>query len=257
MSALPQADPRARTWPQQGCPRIEGLLFDLDGTLLHTAPDIARALNAALAESGLAALPADHVARLIGRGAPMLVQRAYAALGVAGDRTAAQAATLERFFAHYDELASAPVEGAPPSASRTVAFDGVVEGLRGLSALGLRMGVVTNKQHRFAVALLQRLGLYAHFRVVVGGDTCKQRKPDPEPLLYGCSKLGLSPAHVLMVGDSVNDVQAARAAAMPVICVPYGYNEGQDPRELPCDHLIASIAELPALLEAAAAKPRS
>jgi phosphoglycolate phosphatase len=85
--------------------------------------------------------------------------------------------------------------------------------------------------------------------VVVGGDTCVRRKPDPQPLLFACESLHVAPSESLMVGDSVNDVQAARAAAIPVICVSYGYNEGRDPRTLECDLLLDSLAELPPLLQ--------
>ena len=84
--------------------------------------------------------------------------------------------------------------------------------------------------------------------VVVGGDTCERRKPDPQPLLFACQALGLSPSQVLMVGDSINDVTAARAAGIPVVCVPYGYNEGRDPRSLACDAMIETLADLPGLL---------
>jgi phosphoglycolate phosphatase len=113
---------------------------------------------------------------------------------------------------------------------------------------GLSVAVVTNKQERFAKALLHRLGLAGWVHLVVGGDTCERRKPDPQPLLFACSTLGIAPAETLMVGDSVNDVKAARAASIPVVCVPYGYNEGNDPRSLECDLLIGTLADLPPLL---------
>jgi len=108
--------------------------------------------------------------------------------------------------------------------------------------------VVTNKQHRFAVALFKRLGLAAWIDAVVGGDTCARRKPDPQPLLFACESLKVPPAATLMVGDSVNDVQAARGAGIPIVCVSYGYNEGRDPRTLDCDLLLDSLTELPPLL---------
>jgi phosphoglycolate phosphatase len=107
---------------------------------------------------------------------------------------------------------------------------------------------VTNKQQRFAVALLRSLGLIDWVDVVVGGDTCERRKPDPQPLLHACSALQLPPSAAIMVGDSINDVQAARAAGIPILCVPHGYNEGQDPRSLPCDALIEELGELPQVL---------
>jgi phosphoglycolate phosphatase len=114
---------------------------------------------------------------------------------------------------------------------------------------GLRTAVVTNKQHRFADALLKRLGLSGWVDVVVGGDSCARRKPDPQPLLFACESLQAPASESLMVGDSANDVQAARAAGIPVVCVRYGYNEGRAPHTLDCDSLLDSLAELPALLE--------
>jgi phosphoglycolate phosphatase len=109
--------------------------------------------------------------------------------------------------------------------------------------------VVTNKQHRFAAALLERLSLADWVDVLVGGDTCARRKPDPQPLVFACESLQVPPSASLMIGDSVNDVRAARAAGIPIVCVSYGYNEGRDPRTLECDLLLDSLAELPALLQ--------
>ncbi len=125
---------------------------------------------------------------------------------------------------------------------------GVADGLGEMHRLGLRLAVVTNKQKHFAVDLLSRLGLSDWIDVVVGGDSCERRKPDPQPLQFACAALRVEPPDALMVGDSVNDVLAARAARLPVVCVPYGYNEGGDPRQLPCDAFIESVADLPALL---------
>jgi phosphoglycolate phosphatase len=219
---------------------LSGLLFDLDGTLLNTASDIARALNRALAEFALAALPVSEVSRMIGRGSPVLMERAAAALG--REITAAQReAMLERFMHHYGALEESDEAAAQP-------YPGAMEALRTLHEAGLQIAVVTNKHWRFANSLLQRLGLMRWIDVVVGGDTCERRKPDPQPLLFACQSLALAPAQVLMVGDSVNDVKAARAAQIPIICVPYGYNEGQDSRMLACDALVESLSELPKLL---------
>jgi phosphoglycolate phosphatase len=217
-------------------------LFDLDGTLLDTVKDIALALNRTLAEFGCHALAENEVRGMIGRGSPILIQRAAAAQGrVLEDST--QAAMLERFFYRYGELEESNQDTAQP-------FSGAAPALRDLHEAGLRTAVVTNKQHRFAAALLARLELSGWVDIVIGGDTCPRRKPDPQPLLYACEKLEVDPSESLMVGDSVNDVQAARAAGIPVVCVSYGYNEGRDPRTLECDALLESLAELPILLQA-------
>ena len=125
---------------------------------------------------------------------------------------------------------------------------GAADTLQTLHDSGVRVAVVTNKQQRFAKALLHRLELARWVDVVIGGDTCERRKPDPQPLLFACESMGLVASQALMVGDSINDVTAARAAHIPVICVPYGYNEGKDPRSLECDAMIDTLAELPGLL---------
>jgi phosphoglycolate phosphatase len=220
---------------------LGAVLFDLDGTLLDTVADIALALNRTMLDYGCKPLPEDDVRRMIGRGSPILIERAAAAQGRLID-DAVQAAMLERFFHHYGELEELNEDRARP-------YAGAAESLRELHEAGLRIAVVTNKQHRFAAALLERLDLCAWVDVVIGGDTCARRKPDPQPLLFACESLRVPPSASLMVGDSVNDVQAARAAGIPIVCVTYGYNEGREPRTLDCDALLDTLAELPALLQ--------
>jgi len=223
---------------------LEAVLFDLDGTLLDTAADIARALNRTLAEQGYEPATLSDVRRMIGRGAPILIQRAAARQGRTLDASA-HALMTERFFHHYGALQDTNEFDAQP-------YPGAAEALERLHASGLRTAVVTNKQERFARGLLERLELIAWVDLVIGGDSCERRKPDPQPLLFACSRLGVSPTRALMVGDSINDVEAARAAGIPVLCVPYGYNEGQDPRQLSCDALIDTLADLPRWLQVAA-----
>jgi phosphoglycolate phosphatase len=216
------------------------VLFDLDGTLLDTAGDIALALNRSIAEFGWSPVPADEVRHMIGRGAPILVERAAASQ----QRTLTDqmhSAMTERFFHHYGALEESGEFAAQP-------FGGATEALQRLHAAGVRIAVVTNKQHRFATALLRLLGLIGWVDCVVGGDTCERRKPDPQPLQFACESLGVSAQWALMVGDSINDVQAARAAGIPVVCVPHGYNEGNDPRTLPCDGLLEHLSDLPGML---------
>jgi phosphoglycolate phosphatase len=219
---------------------LRGLLFDLDGTLLDTASDIARALNRTLADHELEPLPVVEVSRMIGRGSPMLIERAAAARGLAANETE-KSAMLARFLHHSDALHEGEESDASP-------YTAVRETLREFHEGGMKIAVVTNKHFRFASGLLKRLNLSQWVDVLVGGDTCERRKPDPQPLLFACQSLGVPPSDVLMVGDSINDVLAARAAGIPVVCVPYGYNEGQDPRALPCDAIIETLAELPGLL---------
>jgi phosphoglycolate phosphatase len=221
--------------------RLAAVLFDLDGTLLDTAADIALALNRTMVEYDCKPLAEDDVRRMVGRGSPILIERAAASQDRVLDATT-QAAMTERFFHYYGQLEESNEDTAQP-------YTGAAESLRTLHDAGLRTAVVTNKQHRFAAALLNRLGLADWVDVVVGGDTCARRKPDPQPLLFACESLHVPPSESLMVGDSVNDVQAARAAGIPIVCVSYGYNEGRDPRTLECDLLLDSLAELQALLQ--------
>ena len=225
------------TWRGQS---IRGVLFDLDGTLLDTAADITRALNRTVGERGWAPLPVSEVSRMIGRGSPILIERAAAS----GGHTLSSAdheVMVERFFHHYGELEET-------NESDATAYVHVADTLQRLHEAGLKTAVVTNKQHRFATALLQRLDLNRWIDVVVGGDSCERRKPDPQPLLHACQLLALAPSEAIMVGDSINDVLAAHAVPMPVLCVPYGYNEGRDPRTLECDLLIDNLGDLPGLL---------
>jgi len=219
---------------------VRAVLFDLDGTLIDTVGDIALALNRVLADYRVGALPEHDVRHMIGRGAPVLVERAMAALGQTVD-PATQAAMVERFFHYYGELEELNEDAAQP-------FPGAAEALHAVHRAGLRTAVVTNKQHRFATALLRRRALLESVDAVIGGDSCARRKPDPQPLLFACESLTVPPSAALMVGDSINDAQAARAAGIPVVCVSYGYNEGRDPRSLDCDALLDTLADLPALL---------
>jgi phosphoglycolate phosphatase len=222
---------------------VQAVLFDLDGTMLDTAADISAALNCALSEQRLPSLTHAEVRTLIGRGVPTLIERAIARLA-AGGECADAAALLERFHFHYERI-NALDQG------QTRVYPGVSMGLAELHARGLKLAVVTNKPEKAAVDLLGRLGLARWIAVVVGGDSGRYRKPHPQPLLTACEELQVPPPRALMVGDSLTDVLAARAAGLAVVCVPYGYNEGADPRALPCDAFVESVGELPALLTAA------
>jgi phosphoglycolate phosphatase len=220
---------------------VRAVLFDLDGTMLDTAADITSALNRALAEQSLPTLARSEVRELIGRGVSPLIERALERFGAAG-RAADATLLLERFHHHYERIHE-------HGEIQTRVYPGVARGLAELHALGLRLAVVTNKPRRIAVDLLTRMSLSQWIEVVVGGDSGLPRKPHPQPVLTACEALGVPAAEALMVGDSQTDVLAARAAGLAaVICVPYGYNEGADPRALPCDGLVESIGDLPAVL---------
>lgn len=211
--------------------RYRAALFDLDGTLVDTAPDLAAAANRMLADLGRAALPDDRIRDFVGKGVVNLVNKCFEASGGGGEEARDRAhAVFER---HY----SAGI------ADRSRPYPGVVDGLEALERAGIAMGCVTNKAGRFTEPLLELTGLRRFFGVVVSGDTVERRKPHPDPMLYAAGKLGASPAETLVVGDSLNDVQSARAAGCAVVVVPYGYREGLSLEDLGADAVVASVEE--------------
>jgi len=211
---------------------VKAVLLDLDGTLLDTAPDIAAAANAMLAEQGLAPLPAGTVREFIGSGIPKLVERCLQASGLALACAHLEPA-LRSFGRHYQRL----------NGSSSTPFPGVVEALERMRAARLRLACVTNKASAFTLPLLQKSGLAPLLDAVVTADQVGRRKPDPEPFLHACRVLGAGPAESLVIGDSANDAQGARAAGCPVLLVSYGYSEGRDVRTIDCDGIVATLGE--------------
>ena len=210
---------------------IKAVLIDLDGTLLDTVPDLADAANAMLAELGRLTLPADTIRDFVGKGIPNLVGRC---LGYPGESDAPEAReALALFKRHY-----AAVNGR-----KTRIYPGVPEGLRALRAAGLKTACVTNKAGAFTEQLLAATGLDRLLDLTVSGDTLAEKKPHPLPFLHLCERFGIAPAEALVVGDSRNDVAGARAAGCPVFCVPYGYSEGEDVRDLGADAIVATLEE--------------
>jgi phosphoglycolate phosphatase len=208
------------------------VLLDLDGTLLDTAPDIAAAANAMLAEQGLPPLPASTVREFIGSGIPKLVERCLQASGFPLACARLEPA-LRSFATHYDKLngrSSAP-------------FPGVVEALERLRGAGLRLACVTNKASAFTLPLLQKSGLAPLLDAVVTADRVGRRKPDPEPFRQACRALAASPDESVVIGDSANDAEGARAAGCAVLLVSYGYSEGRDVRTIDCDGVVATLGE--------------
>jgi phosphoglycolate phosphatase len=131
----------------------------------------------------------------------------------------------------------------------TRAYPGVREGLNALRAGGFRLACVTNKAEAFTLPLLGAAELLDYFDIVVSGDSLPKKKPDPMPLLHACERFEIGPHEMLLVGDSLNDAQAARAAGCHVFCVPYGYNEGRDVYELDCDAIVPSLYEATKLIQ--------
>ena len=218
---------------------VRAVMLDLDGTLLDTVPDLAVAANAMLAEMGRPALDAARVRTFVGKGIAHLVERSVAtSLGrVPGS------AELERAAALFERCY------ATANGKHTSIYPGVFEGLKRLCEMALPLACVTNKAGRFTRPLLERMRLAPYFSQVVAGDTLPRKKPDPMPLEHACRQFGIAPAQMLMIGDSVNDAEAARSAGCPVFCVDYGYNEGRDVRELDIDAIVPSLFEATRLIE--------
>ncbi len=214
------------------------VMFDLDGTLVDSAPDLGAAANRMLRDLGHDPWSVDHYRVWIGNGVSRLVKRALTGEMHAEPEAALYDAGIALFRRHYGENVSA--------LSRLYA--GVVEVLDHLKREGFTLACVTNKAGVFARPLLKDLGLDHYFALIVAGDTVAKLKPDPLPLLHACEHFGIAPQQGVFVGDSANDIQAARAAGMPVICVSYGYNHGRDVRELNPDRIVDSFAELPQYL---------
>jgi len=221
--------------------RVKAVMIDLDGTLADTIPDLAEAANMMLRELDRPGLERELIRTFVGKGIPKLVERALAGNLEGG----VPAGLLARALPIY-ERCYAEVNG-----KHTVIFPGVSEGLRTLRAMQLPLACVTNKAERFTLALLEQLQLARCFEQVIAGDTLPQKKPDPQPLLHACRGFGIAPRDMLMIGDSANDVEAARAAGCPVFCVTYGYNEGRDVRELDVDAIVASLIEATRLIQKA------
>ena len=209
--------------------RFRSVTFDLDGTLLDTITDLAEACQLMLAEIGEPPRTQAEVHSFVGKGLAVLVERCL---------THAEPPSAERLRV---AIASFRRHYAAVNGRQTRIYPGVGEGLAAWRESGVKMGVVTNKPAEFTEILLERMGLVAHFDAIVSGDTTAHRKPHPEPILHACRLFAVPPAHNLHIGDSQNDIEAARAAGCPVFCVPYGYNEGAPVRAQDCDGLVEDL----------------
>lgn len=222
--------------------RPKMILIDLDGTLIDSVPDLAYSVNAMLERLGRPTRSEAEVRTWVGNGVERLVGRALigALDGEPSPTDLAQA--LPVFKAIYAENTSA----------RSQLYPEVREGLDFLQGAGYPLGCVTNKAAQFTRPLLRDMGLLDYFGIVVSGDTLPEKKPHPAPLLHAAAHFGVAPADALMIGDSVSDVKAARAAGFRIICTSYGYNHGQDIREANPDAVVDSLGELRDLVAARA-----
>lgn len=213
------------------------VLFDLDGTLVDSAPDLRLALERLLGEEGLPAPDLAAVRGMIGEGARVLVERALAAAGLAPD----EARTTRLHGRFLDLYAAEPCRD-------TVLFAGARDALAWLRAGGTGLGLCTNKPQRPTELLLEALGLGAMFGAVLGGDALPWRKPDPRHALAALERLGAAPGAAVLVGDSRIDVATARAAGLPCVLVSFGYSD-KPADQLGADAVIDRLDELPAVLD--------
>lgn len=217
------------------------VLFDLDGTLIDSVPDLAYCVDEMMKQLGMPVRGEAAVRNWVGNGVQRLTERALinALDGMPDPALMDKAYPL--FLALYKDNTS----------KRSCVYDGVIEGLDWMKANGYRLACVTNKAEAFTLPLLKDKGLFDYFEVIVSGDTCAEKKPHPMPLLYAAEQLGVAPENALMIGDSKSDVKAARAAGFHIFCMTYGYNHGEDIRNYEPDVVMDSFAELPNYLQAA------
>ena len=219
------------------------LLFDLDGTLVDSVPDLALAVNQMLIELGLSAYSQDIIRGWVGNGANILVQRA-----LSGD---AEISTdldellikrgLEIFYQTYQSF----------NCIETRLYPEVLDTLTELKQRGYRLAIITNKPERFIAPIVDGLGLNGLFELIIGGDTLEKRKPDPLPLHYACQQLSVNTDQCVMIGDSKNDILAAKAANMQSVALTYGYNYGEDVSVYHSELVIDDFADLLGALQVA------
>jgi phosphoglycolate phosphatase len=212
---------------------VRAIMIDLDGTLLDTAGDLAIAANIMLRELGAAELPLATIQSYIGKGILNLVRRCLAN----SFNNEPDPDTLAQAMVIYEQ------EYAKKLCVTTRPYPRVIDGLIVMKEAGFQLACVTNKSEAFTLPLLRATKLLNYFDIVLSGDSLPKKKPDPMPLHHACKFFGILPNEMLLIGDSVNDTEAARAAGSYVFCVPYGYNEGRDAHELDCDRVIPSIYE--------------
>ena len=227
------------------CPQvdIDAAIVDLDGTMVDTIGDFAEAITRMLGDLQLPAIEAARIQHMVGKGTEHLLRSVLAhVLHAQGVAEGALPAAVEQHFAqasaryHHHYIA---ING-----QYSAVYAGVKEGLQQLKSAGVRLACVTNKPMAFTTPLLAAKGLDGLFEQVFGGDSFAKKKPDPMPLLKTCEALGSTPSRTLMVGDSSNDAQAARAAGCPVLLVTYGYNHGEPVQAVGADALVDSLAQL-------------
>jgi len=214
--------------------RPEMVLIDVDGTLVDSVPDLAYCVDAMMRELGMPERGEQRVRHWVGNGVERLVKRSLINRLEGEPDEALYARALPVFEAFYRENTS----------KRSRLYPGVQEALDFLQTTGVRIGCVTNKASQFTLPLLQDLGVSDYFEIIICGDMVERKKPDPMPLLQAAEQLETEPQASMMLGDSMSDVKAARAAGFQIVCMSYGYNHGEDIREYNPDAVVDSMAEI-------------
>ena len=214
--------------------RPEMVLIDVDGTLVDSVPDLAFCVDEMLKQLGMPTRGEQRVRHWVGNGVERLVKRGLINQLDGEPDEALYAKALPIFRELYAENTS----------RRSCLYDGVREALDFLSTTGVKIGCVTNKASEFTLPILRDLGISSYFETVLCGDMVERKKPDPLPLLQSAETLGVSPQASLMIGDSMSDVKAARAAGFSIVCMSYGYNHGEDIRDYDPDAVIDSMDQI-------------
>jgi len=217
----------------------EMILIDLDGTLVDSVPDLAYCVDTMLRKIGRPPQGEAKVRDWVGNGVERLVRRALTGT-LDGEP---EENVFERAYPLFMDLY------AENTSRRSILYPGVREGLERLASAGYKLGCVTNKAARFTEPLLRDLEIRDVFSIVISGDTLPKKKPDPAPLLHAAGFFDCRPEQCLMIGDSVSDVRAARAAGFQIVCVSYGYNHGEDIHISQPDAVIDTLVEICPLLE--------
>lgn len=214
------------------------ILIDVDGTLVDSVPDLTYCVDEMMKQLKMPTHGEAKVRNWVGNGVERLVRRALIGKLDGEPDEALYEQAYPIFLALYSENTS----------KRSCLYPGVKEGLEYLKGEGYKMGCVTNKAAQFTEPLLKDLGVDDYFSIVISGDSLPQKKPDPAPLLHAAKFFDVMPEEALMIGDSISDVKAARAAGFRIFCMTYGYNHGVDIRDAKPDAVMDSMVELPGLL---------
>jgi phosphoglycolate phosphatase len=218
------------------------VLIDLDGTLVDSVPDLAYCVDRMMEQLDMPIHGEDKVREWVGNGVERLVRRAL----IGELEGEPDEALFQQAYPIFLDLY------AENTSTRSHLYPGVQEGLDYLKNQGFSLGCVTNKAEQFTIPLLQTVGIHDYFEIIISGDSLPKKKPDPMPLLHAAEFFKVKPADALMLGDSISDVKAARAAGFQIACMTYGYNHGQDIREAQPDAVMDSMDELSSLLKEAA-----